>query len=72
MSHKLGSEVNDILDSYGTDISYPANFQTYFDEYIEEQQDSNKNGNRVDLMMQRAVIGSIRCLPTPGTRLLHV
>lgn len=59
LSRKFGSQVNDILDSFGSDFSYPVNLPSYVEEYFEEQQDT-----RMDMF--GGPIGRIRCLPLPG------
>lgn len=66
LSNKFGTQVNDLWDSFGTDFSYPVNLQSYVDEYFEEQQETNKNGDRSGSAIPMAAAGRIRCLPTPG------
>lgn len=60
---KFGTQTKDILESYGTDFTYPGNMQSYSEEYEEQQE---KYGDSSDNTLLIPVGGRIRCLPTPG------
>ncbi len=58
LSRKLGPQVNDLLDSFASDFTYPATLPSYNEEYFEDQ-DAKPDSFGTP-------VGRIRCLPLPG------
>ncbi|XP_053694769.1 leucine-rich repeat-containing G-protein coupled receptor 5 [Sabethes cyaneus] len=58
LSKKFGTQINDLLHSYGPEY-YPGGMPTYPEEYFEEE-------GGVTHAMPTAQPGSIHCLPEPG------
>ena len=48
--------MNELWDSFGTDITYPANLPAYLEEYFEDQEG----------FKPLDAAGRTRCLPLPG------
>lgn len=62
LSKKFGSQINDLLHTYGTEYGYPGNLPSYPEEYYEEDPNSiPKTVPTTDFAP-----GSIQCLPLPG------
>ncbi|BES91528.1 receptor [Nesidiocoris tenuis] len=57
LSKKFGPHINQLLENFGTDFTYPGNLPAYVEEYFEEQELSKQLDS---------VPGRIHCLPTPG------
>jgi len=56
----FGSQIYDILDSFGSDFSYPGNLPAYIEEYFEEE------GQPTRPYSSDITPGAVKCLPTPG------
>lgn len=57
LSKKFGPHINQLLENFGNDFTYPGNLPAYVEEYFEEQELTKQAENPP---------GRIHCLPTPG------
>ncbi|XP_051159387.1 follicle-stimulating hormone receptor isoform X2 [Leptopilina boulardi] len=58
LSSKFGSQINELLDNFGSDFTYPGNLPSYVDDYFEEHDGRT--------LSQNTHPQQIQCLPQPG------